>query len=130
MSAYDRRAELPRLSTILREWTTDNPGWAYSTNSMTWALQLRAAVEIARDLLDATELAEVRFAGFMGEPDGQLIEAAVKQALPYPYGTEFQLLVDAVKIAADAKQKGEQTRAGLATAAVLLIGLLVIAGRS
>lgn len=130
MPTYDQSTEAQRLRLILSEWVTRHPGWAQSTDTTTWITQVRSAAEIARDLLETTEIAEVRLAGFMGSPDGQLIQVVVRQVVPAPYSTEFKLLVDAVTLAAEAKQKNQQKRAGLATAGAAVIALGIIFGRS
>jgi hypothetical protein len=130
MPTYDQSTEAQRLRLILSEWVTHHPGWAQSTETTTWITQVRSAAEIARDLLETTEIAEVRLAGILGSPDGQLIQAVVRQVVPAPYSTEFKLLVDAVMLAAEAKQKNQQKRAALATAGVVVIGLAMIFGRS
>jgi len=59
-------------------------------------------------------------------PDGELVRFAVGRVLPTPVSAEFNLLVDAVTIAALAKQRQQRVVAAGATAvAVVLVGAVV-----
>jgi hypothetical protein len=88
------------------------------------ALELRDVQDVADDLLDAAEFAETRVANFFGSSDGRLIRGVVTWVLPYPFGGEFDLLVEAVMLAAEERARGRRRAAALLT--LLPAGLLAL----
>jgi hypothetical protein len=126
---YESNPLAQRLESVLRNWLAANPSWSHEMTD-TWVLQPRDAAAVAADLLNDAELAEVRFAGFAGSPDGEMIRIVVGWILPYPYSTEFKLLVEAVTAAANAKQRQENERAGVLTIAALVLAGLLLWGLS
>ena len=87
---------------------------------------LRNVGSVGDSLLDEAEFGEIKLAGWLKSPDGELIQTVVGWILPWPASAEFKLLVDAVTLAAQAKQKNERgVAAGLTlVGAVLLFFIL------
>ena len=75
------------------------------------------------ELLQDAGFAVIGLASWLESPDGQLIGSVVAEVLPQPLGIEYSLLVDAVTIAAQAKQREQWWRAAGAT---LLVGVALI----
>src|SRR5271157_2105476 len=94
-----------RLETFLRRWLSQNPRWQYASPG--WPADRRSPEELASALLADAEFAEVGLADWLNSPDGQLIETAVGRVLPMPQAIEFQVLVDALTLAAQAQQRGQ-----------------------
>ncbi len=81
---------------------------------------------MASALLEDAEFAEVSVATWLKTPDGELVRFVVGQVLPQPIGVEFELLVDAVTIAALAKQRQQRVvAAGATVVAVCLAGAAI-----
>jgi hypothetical protein len=75
-------------------------------------------------LLNEVEFAEIGLTSWLDSPDGQLIGSVVAVVLPQPLALEYTLLVDAVKAAAQAKQREQQW---LAAGATLFVGVALFA---
>ena len=112
-----------KLYAFLVRWIRDNPNWAYEASG--WSVSLRTADAVVSSLVNETEFAEVNLAGLFKSPDGQLIKTVVGWVLPWPMSTEFELLVDAITLAAQAKQKNERGLAAGLTAAAAFVILLI-----
>ncbi len=93
------------LADFLATWTRRRPGWQFVGTGGN--RRLRSAEALARDLLDDAEFAEFRVAEWLRTPEGRIVEAAVSQVLPWPGSAEFQLLVEAISLAAKAKAKAK-----------------------
>lgn len=113
-----------RLHAVLRRWLLENPGWAVELRDSQHVY--RSADQIASALLADAEFAELRLSDLLHGPDGQLIETVVTWLLPYPASAELRLFVDAVTIAAAARQRNQRGVAALATVfAAVVLGLMV-----
>lgn len=118
-----------RLHAFLRRWLQEHPSWARSSSG--WYYHPRTAGEIASELLQDAEFCEVRLATWLKSPDGVLIQAVVGWALPQPYGAEFKVLVDAISLAAQARQNNDRLLAGGLTVAVgAMVGLLMLSAHA
>jgi hypothetical protein len=117
---YQADSTALRLRAFLSCWLAEHPSWAYQ--GPPWAQQRRSARDIANDLLQEAEFREIQLATWVRSPDGALIAQVVTWVLPPTQALEFQLLVDAISVAADAKHRDEQQRA----ATVGAIGLVVL----
>jgi purine-cytosine permease-like protein len=74
---------------------------------------------------------DVRLAGVLGSPDGQLIQAVVGSVLPPQQAFLFDLFVEAVTLAAQSQNKNDKVGAGvLLVGAVVVLILMVIASNS
>jgi hypothetical protein len=113
-----------RLYAFLVRWVREHPDWAYEAQG--WTMGLRNVGSVGDSLLDEAEFGEIKLAGWLKSPDGELIQTVVGWILPWPASAEFKLLVDAVTLAAQAKQKNERgVAAGLTlVGAVLLFFIL------
>ena len=83
----------------------DIVAWAHEQSG--WRLVARDASTVAKQLLEDTEFVEIDLANVLQGPDGKLIQTVVSWILPDPASAEFKLLVDAVTIAARAKQRNQ-----------------------
>jgi len=112
-----------KLYPFLVRWIRDNPNWAYQAQG--WSVSLREVESVGSSLLDDAEFGEANFAGLLKSPDGQLIQTVVGWILPWPVSAEGNLLVDAITLAAQAKQKNERGRAAGLTAVAAFVLLLI-----
>lgn len=88
--------------------------------------RFREVGDIAAEMLAAVEADELQVAGILTTPDGELIRAVVGWILPWPANAEFKLLVDAVTLAASAKQRDQRILAGTLTVlATITVGLIL-----
>ena len=124
---YRLDAIAQRLERFLGRWLQEHPGWQWSHGGWAgWTSALRESTELASALLEDAEFGEVGVATWLRTPDGELVRFAVGRVLPTPVSAEFNLLVDAVTIAALAKQRQQRVVAAGATAvAVVLVGAVV-----
>jgi len=114
-----------KLYAFLVRWIRDNPNWAYEASG--WSVSLSKAEAVGSSLLNDAEFAEVNLAGLLKSPDGQLIQTVVGWVLPWPTSAEFKLLVDAITLAAQAKQKNERgLAAGLTVVGAFLLLLIFL----
>jgi hypothetical protein len=116
-----------RLYWFLSSWTQANPGWAYDCDPFQHVRRVCDAEALASELLAAAEASELQLAGLLKTPDGELIQTVIGWMIPWPASGEFKLLVDAVTLAAAAKQRDQRTLAGaLTVAAAFILGLVLI----
>lgn len=119
---YELDPTAQRLEKFLRRWLTEHPGWQWSHGNVPgWAAVMRESTLLASALLDDAEFAEVGVATWLTTPDGALVRFVVGRVLPWPLGAEFNLLVEAVTIAALAKQRQRRVVAAGATAVALCL---------
>jgi hypothetical protein len=118
----DRRAQA--LSKALGDWIGANPLWYMGVNESGWRQQYRTAEDVAADLGTVLEGMDVGLAGILNSPDGQLIRAVVGSVLPAPQVWLFDLLVEAVLLAAQAHNRTQKIEAGVLAALVLTMALL------
>jgi hypothetical protein len=120
---YQNDPTAQKLYAFLTRWIRENPNWAYEVSG--WSMRLRKAESVGSSLLNDAEFAEVNLAGLLKSPEGQLIETVVSWILPWPMSSEFKLLVDAITLAAQAKQKNERGLAAGLTAVAAFVLLLI-----
>ncbi|MFI5260131.1 MAG: hypothetical protein ACHQ01_11090 [Candidatus Limnocylindrales bacterium] len=114
-----------RLETFLRRWLGEHPAWQYDPQTSGGRNhELRGSTELSLELVQDAEFAEIGLASWFGSPDGRLIGSVVAVVLPQPMALEYTLLVDAVKAAAEAKQREQWWQAAGAT---LLAGAALLA---
>lgn len=109
--------EITELEVYLRQWIAAHP------DQRRWSTD-----EIAAELAQDADFNLIKLAGWLQTPDGQIIEHAVGQVLPYPYNYGADVLVEAVKIAARQRTRKERLDAlalggGVALVIVLILGL-------
>jgi hypothetical protein len=123
----DPRAQA--LEAVLRIWLVSHPTWYRAPDESGWGWRQRTAKEVARDLVPELAQMDVRLAGVLESPDGQLISAVVGWVLPAPQRTLFDLLTDAVILAAQAQNRGQKVEAGVlvGAAVALFTGLMLSA---
>ena len=82
------------------------------------------AEAVAKEFLGIAEFRELQLGTWLGTTNGEILTAAVEAVVPMFYAEDVELLVDALKIAAEAQQQQGQKKA-LATAvgAMVVIGL-------
>ncbi len=116
-----------RLERFLRRWLSEHPGWQWSQGTRSgWAAAMRESSALASALLEDTEFAEVGVATRLNTPDGELVRFVVARVLPWPASAEFNLLVEAVTIAALARQRQQRVfAAGATVAAAVLVGAVI-----
>jgi hypothetical protein len=116
-----------RLERFLTRWLSEHPGWQWSQGTRSgWASAMRDSTRLASALLEDTEFAEVGVATWLHTPNGELVRFVVGRVLPWPVSAEFNLLVEAVTIAALAKQRQQRVFASGATvAAAVLVGAVI-----
>jgi hypothetical protein len=107
------------LANFLRAWLRGNPRWAYTPGVQ--GTQFRTAREIAVDLSHAMTEADLRVAEWFESPDGELIAAVVVSVLPWPQSWELSLLVEAVTLAAQKRNKNQKVSVGLTGVALVLV---------
>jgi len=95
-----KASEVDKLRAYLWRWLASRPyGW-----------NQRSAKDLAAEFLQDAAFTDIRLAGFLASPDGQVVTAVVKQVLPYPYNVGVPLLVEAIMLAAQ-----EQTNRQIGT---------------
>jgi hypothetical protein len=119
------------LFEVLRVWIFNNQNWSRDIDKQGW-WHLRRAEDIAVDLLPALEGMDVRLAGALESPDGELIRNVVWCVLPPQEAAMIDLLSDAVLLAAQAQNKSQKVQAGMlaGAGALILLGILSAVGDS
>ncbi len=121
---YGNDPTAQKLYSFLTRWLRAHPQWATETTG--WRCQYRDATAIANELVSEVEFGEVRLAGLLNTPNGELIQTVVNWVLPYPMNIESKLLFDAIMLAANAKQRNERGLAAVfSIAALVFLGLIV-----
>jgi hypothetical protein len=122
---YRNDPNAQKLYAFLKRWLARHPSWAYDQSG--WMMTVRTAESVAADLKNETEFAEIGLAGVLRSPDGRLIETVVGWILPWPASAEFKLLVGAITLAAQARQKNERgVAAGLTLVSIALLLLMFL----
>jgi hypothetical protein len=101
-----------RLAVVLRRWLRERSDWAQRWSPDTFTSEWRSVDEIATELVEDAEFAELRMGPFLQSPEGNLIETAVSRLLPFPESYEFRLLVEAINQAGGAKTRNDRQAAG------------------
>ncbi len=130
MQDYTQNPRAVALAASLRSWLANNPTWHVTTDETGWRLRQRTPQEVGKDLLGVLENMDVRLATVLGSPDGELIREVVGWVLP-PGSTVvlFNLLVDAVLLAAQAQNKDDKVQA-MSLAAVFVLGACFLSSLS
>ena len=117
------------LFEALSAWVTSHPHWSHEMDGQGW-WQLRPAEDIAVDFLPTLEGMDVRLAGVLESPDGELIRNVAWCVLPPQEAALLDLLSDAVLLAAQVQNKSQKVQAGMlaGAAALMLLGFLATTG--
>ena len=83
--------------------------------------------QIAEQLLASAAFRALRLGTWLSTPKGEFITAAVEALAPPPYAIDISLLIDAVKLAAQAQQREARQKA-VGIGLVVAIGGAIIAG--
>jgi hypothetical protein len=86
-----------------------------------------SAHEVAGQMLQTVGFRALRLGSWLNTPDGELIVAAVELLTPPPYAIDAELLVDALKIAANRQRSAELERA-VGIGVVAAIGAVLVSG--
>ncbi|HXL86205.1 MAG TPA: hypothetical protein VN927_03305 [Gemmatimonadaceae bacterium] len=103
--------------------------WWYGASSPIQWHPLPTSQDLARYWFDNTEIRALRLGTWLRTTDGQIIVAAVESVLAPGYRQEFELLVDALQLAAEAQSQEGVRKAGavaLATACVGAFGMMLL----
>ena len=101
-------------------WSRPYAGWQ----------TLPTSEQFAKDLLADTEFRSFQLGTWLGTTDGEVITTAVRMVIPPIYQPEFDLAVDALKLAARMQQQ-EGQKVALSIVGARIIGAgLIYAGRS
>jgi hypothetical protein len=135
-SKHDQIVDFVRgwVPTVEGIWPYRIPPQPYSWNpySPQPVPSLPTAEDLAHQLLHNTEFRSLQLGSWLGTTDGQVISRAVAVGLASPYRQEFQLVVDALVLAANLQQQHGQKVAGgwaAGVASTVLLRLL-LSGRS
>ena len=103
---------------FMRRWLSANPHWAWDSSN--WpGRSRRSADEIALGILQAMEQEDVYLAQWFQSPDGQLIVRAAGEALSPWASADIHLFVDAVTLAAEARNKNQKVAATMLAVALI-----------
>ena len=101
-----------------------SPAWYTVRAPIQW-LPLPTSQDLAQLWLDSAEFRALQLGTWLNTTDGQVLVAAVELVLAPGYEQEFELLVDALQLAAEAQHQQGRRKAGFALAAVSA-GLLAV----
>ncbi len=122
MNDYANDPRAKGLADVLRTWLASHPNWYEMADESGWRMRWRTAEEVATDLVPVLKKMDVRLAGVLTSPDGQLVRTVVGWVLPVQQVLLINLLVDAVILVAQAQNREQKVKAGfLVGVAVLLI---------
>ena len=103
--------------------------WWYGASSPISWHPLPTPQELARHWLDNTEIRTLQLGTWLRTTDGQIIVAAVESVLAPGYQQEFELLVDALQLAAEAQYQEGILKVGsvaLVALCVAALGLMLL----
>jgi hypothetical protein len=86
---------------------------------------LPTAQQIAGQLVKDAEFTALGLGGLLNTPTGEFLEQAVELVAPRALSPEFELLVAALKLAAELQQGDARGKAILAVAGSLLLGAIL-----
>ena len=117
-----------QIADFLNRYVTNLPrsyGWYRQSLNPFGGWQQRPTIEaVARELLGVAEFRELQLGTWLGTTDGEILTAAVEMVVPMFYVEDVELLVNALKIAAELQHKEGRQRALLTAAgAAVAIGL-------
>jgi hypothetical protein len=85
--------------------------------------------DLAEDLIDNFEFRSLQLGTWLNKPDAQLITAAVEAITPPPYNEDIELLVEGLKLAAQAQRQDGWKRTLLTTGATVGMSMLLAASK-
>ena len=126
----DPRAEA--FAQQLRIFLDGDSNWYYNATARGLESGRPAATVLADQLVDAIGFRELQLATLLETPDAHLVETVVQQVLPWQAGDAFQLLLEAIHLAAAAEQRRQRGQVGAwtAVAAAAFIGVIVLIRRA
>ena len=126
---YSKDPRAQALFEVLRVWIANNRNWSRDTDAQGWS-HLRQTEDIAVDLLPVLDGMDVRLAGVLESPDGELIRNVAWCVLPPQEAALLDLFSDAVLIAAQTQNKSQKVQAGMlaGASALMLLGILSAVG--
>ena len=97
----------------------------YSIGIPYWGPALPTVEELARALIQDGGFRALQLGSFFATPTGDFLEQAVELVIPRAFSPEFDLLVAAIKLAAELQQGESRGNALLALGGTVLIGVLL-----
>jgi len=127
---YSNDPRAKALASVLGVWLASHPNWYLVPDERGWGWRQRSAKEVAVDLVPVLGQMDMRLAGVLQSPDGQLMRTVAGWVLLPQQAVLFELLSEAIILAAQAQNRGQKVEAGLLTGAALalLAGLLLTRG--
>jgi hypothetical protein len=110
------------LSAFLRQWLSDNPEWSIDYSDR-WNPRRRSAQEISVAIFSAMENEDVRLAEWFQTPGGELLIWAAEHAIGPYAGNDLNLFVEAVTLAAQARNKNQKLAAGVLIGIALFLAI-------
>lgn len=128
MNPYFGNPRAEALAQQLRIYLDGDSNWYYSATARGLESGRPAATVLADQLVDAIGFRELQLVTLLETPDARLVEAVVQQVLPWQAGDAFQLLLEAIHLAAAAEQRRQRGQVGgwTAVAAAAFIGVIVL----
>lgn len=111
------------LATYTALWPKQQP-WAWPQPGPTMASKYTPR-DVATSLLKETEFRALKLGTWLSTPDGELLAAAVEAIAPPPYRQDAELLVDALKLAAQLQQAEARQKILAGGAALGLVALAI-----
>jgi hypothetical protein len=109
------------------------PAWPHYYNPPHWqqpAMAYQITPEtLAEDLIANAQFRALQLGTWLNRPDVELITAAVQAITPPPYSRDIDLLVEALKLAAQAQRRDGRRHALLTTGTAAGLSLLLAAGK-
>jgi hypothetical protein len=136
VSSFSWMAPQEAITEFLDGYTAHWPrvaAWPYY-NPAYWQQPLMAhqttPEAIAEELIANAQFRALQLGTWLNRPDVELITAAVQAITPPPYGQDIELLVEALKLAAQAQRRDGWRHVLLTTTgAAAGLGVLLAAGR-
>jgi hypothetical protein len=108
--------------------------WPGQYYGLTWnqpAVTYQTTVqELADDLFANAEFRALQLGTWLNRPDVELITAAVEAITPPPYNQDIELLIEAIKLAAQLQRRDGWKSVLLTTGSAAAISLLVAASKN
>jgi hypothetical protein len=109
------------------------PAWPYHYSPPHWqqpAMAYQVTPEaLADDLISNAQFRALQLGTWLNRPDAELITAAVQAITPPPYSQDIELLVEALKLAAQAQRRDGWKHVLLTTGTTAGLSLLLAASR-
>jgi hypothetical protein len=135
-TTIDRILEAPmgapqqRITAYLEQYTSQWPRHTYH-----WVMEPAMAdhytsAQIANELLADAEFRALKLGTWLSTPDGEIIAAAVTALTPPPYKQDIDLLIEALKLAAQEQQREAREKIFVGLVFTGLAAIAVGASRS